>query len=59
MLPQAAYSQIEISEFMASNDETLFDEDGDASYWIELHNTGSDSVDLADWYLTDLSLIHI
>ena len=53
VLSQAADAQVQISEFMASNDETLFDEDGDTSDWIELHNSGSDSIDLAGWYLTD------
>ncbi len=27
-----------ITEFMASNDSTLADEDGDFSDWIEIHN---------------------
>ncbi|MBR5738004.1 MAG: lamin tail domain-containing protein, partial [Verrucomicrobia bacterium] len=44
---------IRISEFMLSNASTLLDEDGDASDWIELHNTGSESVDLQGWGLTD------
>ena len=51
--PQVVNAQIEISEFMASNDETLFDEDGDASDWIELRNTSAAEIDLAGWYLTD------
>jgi len=42
-----------ISEFMALNDSTLFDEDGDASDWIEIHNPSGDPVDLDGWYLTD------
>lgn len=53
VLPHAAYAQIEISEFMASNDDTLFDQDGDASDWIELHNTSNEPVSLDGWYLTD------
>lgn len=44
---------LEISEFMASNDATIQDEDGDYSDWIEIHNTGSVSVDLDGYYLTD------
>ena len=42
-----------INEFMASNDQTLTDEDGDASDWIELYNNGATDVDLGGWYLTD------
>ena len=42
-----------ISEFMASNDHTLTDEDGEHSDWIEIHNPGRRAVDLAGWYLTD------
>jgi len=50
---QASDAQVEISEFMASNDETLQDEDGDYSDWIELHNTSGSAVSLSGWYLTD------
>ncbi|MFT5525431.1 MAG: hypothetical protein ACI9HK_003399, partial [Pirellulaceae bacterium] len=42
-----------ISEFLAVNDTSLADEDGDDSDWIELSNPTSDSVDLAGWHLTD------
>ncbi len=42
-----------ISEFMAINDGTLADVDGDYSDWIELHNRGDDAVDLDGWFLTD------
>ncbi|MDA7930346.1 lamin tail domain-containing protein, partial [Akkermansiaceae bacterium] len=46
-------AQVVISEFMASNQATLADEDGDFSDWIELENTGSAPVDLTGWFLTD------
>lgn len=46
-------AQVVISEFMASNGQTLADEDGDFSDWIELYNTGSVTVNLDGWYLTD------
>lgn len=46
-------AQVVISEFMASNGKTLADEDGDYSDWIELYNTGSVTVNLNGWYLTD------
>ena len=42
-----------ISEFMASNQATLYDEDGDASDWIELHNPTGQAIDLGGWALTD------
>ena len=42
-----------ITEFLASNDETLLDEDGDPSDWIELHNPGSSPLSLAGYFLSD------
>ncbi len=45
--------RVVISEFMASNQDTLRDEDGDYSDWIELYNDESTSVNLYGWSLTD------
>ena len=42
-----------ISEFMAANQQTLPDLDGDYSDWIEIHNRGPETVDTGGWYLTD------
>ncbi|MEM7230976.1 MAG: CotH kinase family protein [Planctomycetota bacterium] len=42
-----------ITEFMASNETTLADEDQEYSDWIELYNRGAQPVDLEGWYLTD------
>ncbi len=42
-----------ISEFMAVNDSTLADEDGEFSDWIEIHNPTDAAVDLTGWHLTD------
>lgn len=42
-----------ISEFMAANDTTLADEDGDFSDWIEIHNPDGSEVDLDGYFLTD------
>jgi len=42
-----------ISEFMASNARTLADEDGQFPDWIELYNSGSNTVNLLNWSLTD------
>jgi len=44
---------IRISEFMAVNEIGFDDEDRDESDWIEIHNAGTDTVDLGGWYLTD------
>jgi hypothetical protein len=38
---------------MAANSGFLLDEDGDSSDWIELHNSGSNTVNLLNWSLTD------
>ena len=42
-----------ISEFMAENERTLVDQDGEYSDWIEIHNPDATAVDLQGWYLTD------
>ena len=42
-----------ISEFMAINNGSLIDGDGDTSDWIELHNPGTAPIDLEGWFLTD------
>lgn len=44
---------VAISEFMASNDTILTDEDGEFEDWIELHNTTAAPVSLNGWFLTD------
>ena len=44
-----------ISEFMADNETTLADKDGDFSDWIEIRNTGPTAGNLNGWYLTDRS----
>jgi hypothetical protein len=49
----ASGAQVIISEFMAKNDSTLIDGDGNYSDWIELYNTGDDAVTLTGWYLSD------
>src|ERR1051326_3768589 len=54
--PAVAQNQVEISEFLAANSGTLTnkfvrDEDGDSSDWIELHNRGTNVVNLDGWFL--------
>lgn len=53
-LGSAAGAQtVMIAEFMASNESTHYDGDGNASDWIELHNFGTATVNLNGWHLTD------
>ena len=44
---------IVITEFMAFNTNTLFDEDGDPSDWIEVYNRSDEPVSLGQWFLSD------
>ncbi len=53
LLPSPARAEVVIAEFMAANDHTLEDEDGNASDWIELLNAGSSPENLSGWSLTD------
>jgi hypothetical protein len=51
--PKAIVGDVRITEFMAGNTETIRDEDGHYSDWLELYNAGSAAVNLGGWYLTD------
>ena len=42
-----------ITEVMASNSNTLTDEDGDDSDWLEILNPRQTTLALGDWFLTD------
>ena len=44
---------LHITEFMSNNKESIEDEDGDASDWIEIFNSGPDPINLDGYYLTD------
>lgn len=48
-----ASARLYITEFMADNGRTIEDEDGDASDWIEIFNSGDTSVNLDGYFLTD------
>lgn len=49
-----SHGSVLISEFMADNSSLIMtDGDGNASDWIELHNTETQTIDLTGWYLTD------
>src|SRR4029434_2051582 len=43
-----------ISEFMASNNESISDEDWSRSDWIEIRNPDATPVNMAGWSLTEL-----
>jgi hypothetical protein len=52
--PAVPAVNVVINEFMAQNTATITDPaDGDFDDWIELHNAGSTTVDLAGFFLTD------
>ena len=42
-----------INEVMSSNNNTIYDDDGDASDWIELFNGTSNQINLNGYYLSD------
>jgi len=44
---------VEISEFMADNENGVQDEDGTRSDWIEILNRGPLEANLSGWFLTD------
>ncbi len=46
------WSNVGISEFMATNQNTVQDVDGDASPWIELYNPTTNDVSLSGWSLS-------
>ena len=46
-------AEVLITEFMASNQEVLLDEDGDSSDWLEIFNNGPVAVELGGHHLSD------
>lgn len=52
-LPAFGSETVIISEFAASNSTGLQDENGDYSDWIEIFNSGTNTVNLDGWFLTD------
>ena len=48
-----ATGDVSISEFLASNSNSIRDEDGEHEDWIEVFNSGPTAVNLLGWYLTD------
>lgn len=52
-LHTSSFSQIVINEIMSSNSNTIADNDGDYSDWIELYNAGTSSINLNGWGISD------
>jgi hypothetical protein len=53
LLMAPARAQVVINELVAANDSSRLDENGDSSDWFEIYNTGSETVDLEGWGLSD------
>lgn len=49
----AAKGTIVISEVMSATQAILLDQFGEFSDWVELYNSGSETVELAGWFLSD------
>ena len=47
------YAQIVISEILASNKNSIKDQFGESSDWIELYNNSTTTINLLNWSLTD------
>ncbi len=48
-----SHGQVVINELMASNDTTIFDEQGQFDDWLELYNITENSIDVSGMHLTD------
>ena len=53
--PRQLLAGLVISEFLASNDNGIRDEDRNRTDWIEVLNDGDEAVNLDGWFLTDNS----
>ena len=49
----STFSTVAINEFMASNDQTEADQDGEFDDWIELYNNTETAISLSNCYLSD------
>ena len=50
-------ASVVINEFMASNNETEADENGEFEDWVELYNNSDEDVSLEGYFLSDNSLV--
>ena len=53
VVAQPGAADFQLSEFMASNQEGLRDEDDELNDWIEISNDQVDDASIGGWYLTD------
>ena len=53
LIPVNLYSEIHINEIMSSNSDTIFDEFGESSDWLELYNSSSSIINLEGYGLSD------
>ena len=53
LMASSASARLYITEFMADNQATVEDEDGDSPDWIEIFNSGTEAVNLEGYFLTD------
>ena len=51
--PNAGRGDLVINEILAANQTGLTDEDGDQHDWIEIHNRGTNTIDVTGWSLSD------
>ena len=51
--PNLPNTGVILNEYMPDNHNTIDDEDGDSSDWIELRNLSGFDVDIGGWFLTD------
>jgi hypothetical protein len=51
----ASGQQLAINEFLAQNDTTVTDQNGEYNDWIELYNYGATPISLANYHLSDKS----
>ena len=49
----SATSELVINEFMASNETTVTDQDGEYDDWIELYNNSDEDISLSGYFLSD------
>jgi len=52
-LTHSIFAQLYINEISANNETTIADAQGEFDDWIEIYNSGSTAINLADHYFTD------
>jgi len=52
-LSNSLFAQVYINEISSKNNDSIIDEFGQSSDWLELYNTSNQSISLKDYYLSD------